>query len=102
MAVKPFSAPGAAWNTQYDNYLSLAQRLELAAPPECEALEDAMVAVQDHLLKMPAPNVAAVRQKLEILWEAQLHGLDQNSRERCLILDDLSRLIQAPNALARA
>lgn len=101
MAVKPLSAPDGAWNTQYENYLNLALRLELAAPQECGALEQAMVAAQDNLLDTSAPNLAAVRQKLEILWEAQLHGLDQNSHERCLILDDLSRLIQAQRALPR-
>src|SRR3546814_18771579 len=82
MADKPHSAPDGAWNTQYANYLNLHERLLGAPAHQRDAIEEAIVEVQDNLLDRPAPSFAAVKQKLDMLWETELHGLDQASRER--------------------
>src|SRR3546814_18692016 len=95
MADKPHSAPDGAWNTQYANYLNLHERLLGAPAHQRDAIEEAIVEVQDNLLDRPAPSFAAVKQKLEMLWETELHGLDQASRERRLILKDISGLIRS-------
>lgn len=102
MANEPHSAPAGAWNTQYETYLSLTQRLERSASHERDALERAVAEVQDDLLDTPAPSFTAVMQKLALLWEQDLHGLDRQSHERRLILEDIEGLIQAQSALLGA
>ncbi|WP_380874271.1 hypothetical protein ACFB49_46830 [Sphingomonas sp. DBB INV C78] len=102
MAAKPHSVPDGAWNTRYAHYLSLTQRLEQSPPEEHDALERAIAATQDDLLDTPAPSFTAVKQKLEMLWQAELHGLDQASEERRLVLEDLSGLIHAQSELLGA
>lgn len=102
MAVEPHSAPAGAWNTQYETYLNLTQRLERSRPRERDALERAVTEVQDDLLDTPAPSFTAVMQKLTMLWESDLHGLDRQSEERRLILEDIEGLIQAQSALLGA
>lgn len=77
MAAAAHSAPDGAWNTQFQNYLNLIQQLEHAEPRQHERLERARAEVQDALLDMPAPTLTAVLQKLAILFEGELHGLDQ-------------------------
>lgn len=99
MAIEPLSARASAWKNQFNNYLSLTQQLERAAPHQRESVERALAEAQDDLLDMPAPTFSAVLQKLEMLWETEMHGLDQASEERRLILEDLSGLIQAQSAL---
>ena len=51
-----------------------------------------MCAQQDELLDLTSPTLAAVRIKLELMWEAELHGLDQSSEEKRLIIEDLQDL----------
>ncbi|OSZ63603.1 hypothetical protein CAP40_17920 [Sphingomonas sp. IBVSS2] len=102
MAAAAHSAPDGAWNTQFQNYLNLIQQLEHAEPRQHERLERARAEVQDALLDMPAPTLTAVLQKLAILFEGELHGLDQASEERRLILEDFEGLIQAQSALLGA
>lgn len=102
MAAAAHSAPAGAWNTQYETYLSLTQRLERSPAHERDALERAVAEVQDDLLDTPAPSFTAVMQKLAMLWEPDLHGLDRQSEERRLILEDIEGLIQAQSALLGA
>ncbi|WP_166038990.1 hypothetical protein [Sphingosinicella sp. YJ22] len=83
----------AAWDKMYGAYLDLNQRLEQAQPHERDALERAVAAQQDALLNLNAPSFLAVMHKLEVLWEGQLDGLDQESEEKRLIVEDLSDLI---------
>lgn len=94
MANEALSASHDAWNTQYGHYLSLSQLLEQTEPRERELLEQARAKAQDDLLDTPAPTLTAVMQKLEILFEGELHGFDQASEARRLILDDLQSLIR--------
>src|SRR3546814_18305571 len=54
MADKPHSAPDGAWNTQYANYLNLHERLLGAPAHQRDAIEEAIVEVQDNLLDRPA------------------------------------------------
>ena len=91
-----------AWNTAFTTYTQLNQRLDQVPPHGRGPIEREIVALQDELLDTPAPTLTAVRQKLEILFEGQMHGLDQGSEERRLILEDLEGLIQAQRELLGA
>ena len=94
------TARASTWNSQYAEYLTLAQKLEQAQHCERDALERAVAAQQDKLLDMSAPTFLAVMHKLEMLWEGpQLEGLDQESEEKRLIIEDLSDLCAEAAAL---
>jgi hypothetical protein len=76
--------------------------LNQAPAQEVDRVEREIAALQDELLDIPAPSLTAVQQKLEMLWDAELHGLDQNSEERRMILEDLEGLIMAQRQLIGA
>lgn len=82
----------ARWNSALTKYTDLNQKLAQAQGPEAEALERAVATQQDELLDLSSPTLAAVRIKLEVLWEAELDGFDQAGEEKRLILEDLSAL----------
>ena len=82
----------AKWNSAFTKYTKLNQKLAQAQGPEAEALERAVAAQQDELLDLTSPTLAAVRIKLNILWEVDLDGFDQASEEKRLILEDLHDL----------
>src|SRR5262245_6138374 len=102
MADTPLSAPDGAWNTLHAHYVNLIQQLEQAQPHDRDALERSIAAAQDELLDTPAPTFTAVCQKLEMIWEGEMLGLDQASEERRLVLEDLESLIQAQHKLLGA
>ena len=102
MAIEPLSAPDGAWNTQFAIYQNLNQQLDQALAHERDALERTRAEAQDDLLDTPAPTFVAVTQKLEILFEGELHGLDRESEARRLLLEDLSSLIDAQHQLLGA
>jgi hypothetical protein len=102
MADAPSTARACAWETAFHNYTTLNHRLEEAPAQERDHIECQIVALQNDLLDTPAPSIMAVRHKLEILWECELHGLDQNSEERRLILEDLEGLIRVQRDLLGA
>ena len=80
------------WNTALSKYIELNDKLALAQGPEAEALERSVAAQQDELLDLSSPTLAAVRIKLEVLWEVELDGFDQASEEKRLIVEDLQDL----------
>ena len=86
----------ALWDSTLKKYTKLSEKLAQAQAqnqaPEAEAIEQLLCAQQDELLDLTSPTLAAVRIKLELLWEAEMHGLDQASEEKRLILEDLSDL----------
>jgi hypothetical protein len=91
MANKPATTATAVWNT------ALAQREEIIHnlnqnPGQNRQLEDRLVAVEEQILELAAPDLAAVALKLKLLWEAQLEGLDDESRQKRLVLSDIQRL----------
>ncbi len=83
----------SAWNKTYTVYLTLARKLERAQPHERDALERAVAAQEEQLLELPAPHFTAVIRKLELLWECQLEGTDDETAARLLVLEDLGDLI---------
>jgi hypothetical protein len=99
MADNATNTQASAWNTTFANYTQLTQRLDHAQRQERDQVEREICALQDELLDSPAPTLTAVLQKLEILFEGQIHGLDQGSEERRLVLEDLEGLIQAQREL---
>lgn len=88
----PSTIRRSEWNSAFDKYTKLNQKLAKAQGPEAHALEHEVGAQQDELLDLPSPTLAAVRIKLELIWEADLFGLDQASEARRLILEDLEDL----------
>ena len=86
----------ALWDSTLKKYTELNQKLAQAQAqnqaPEAEAIEQLLCVQQDELLDLSSPTLAAVRIKLEMLWEAEMFGLDQASEEKRLILEDLSDL----------
>ena len=86
----------AEWDSAFATYTELNQKLAQAQAqnqaPEAEAIEQLLCVQQDELLDLNSPTLAAVRIKLEMLWEAEMYGLDQASEEKRLILEDLTDL----------
>jgi hypothetical protein len=83
------------WERALNKYVDLNLRLEQAQEPEAiEKIGKALAKHQDELMELNAPTLTAVLQKLYILWgETDLHGLDRESEEKRLILEDLEELI---------
>jgi hypothetical protein len=93
MAVEPNTLRVREWNAAFENLTKLNEKLSQAQPQDEAALQQLIADQQDDLLDTAAPSITAVGQKLEMLWEADLHGLDQSSEEKRLILEDLENLV---------
>ena len=102
MATEPHTARARAWATAFNTYTELNQKLDLAQPGQRDELERSLAQQEQVLLDMPAPDFSAVILKLEMIWEADLHGFDQRSEEKCLILEDLGDLIAQTHQLVGA
>ncbi len=92
MAIKGHNPRARAWATAYSKLSDLNHRLDEAHPRERDQLERAVAAQQEKLLEMNAPHFVGVLHKLEVLWEGQLDGLDQESEFKRLIIEDVSDL----------
>jgi hypothetical protein len=93
MAIDANSARRAAWNTAYNEYLNLNQRLADCPAEERDALERAIANQEEDILDTPAPSLSALLIKLELLFEGQLDGLHAEAEHRRLVIEDLSDLI---------
>jgi hypothetical protein len=93
MAVDATNARRANWKRLFQTYLNLNQQLDQCQQAERDALERAVVAQEEDLLDTPAPSFSAVVTKLELMWSADLHGLDPESEAKRLVLEDLGDLI---------
>lgn len=91
-----------SWATTFAKYTGLNHSLVEAPHSQRDQIEREIASTQDDLLDTPAPTLVAVRQKLEMLWEGKMGGLDQSSEERRLILEDLDSLIHAQRELLGA
>ena len=96
MASNATNARRRQWERAFNKYIDLNLSLEQAQEPQAiEKLGQALAAQQDELMELRAPSLTAVLQKLYILWgETDLHGLDRNSEEKRVILEDLEELIE--------
>jgi hypothetical protein len=95
----PSTACARTWASKFDHLTALNQTVDQVPANERDQVEREIAALQDELLDTPAPTLTAVRQKLEMIWDGQLHGLDQNSEERRLLIEDLEGLIQSQRDL---
>jgi hypothetical protein len=91
MADTPTTTAKAVWTT------TLAHRAELIHnlnqnPDQRRDLEDRLVAVEERLLDLDAPDLEGVALKLSLLWEGKLHGQDRDSEHKLAVLADLRRL----------
>jgi hypothetical protein len=99
MADMPHTEYAHEWATLSSRLEELNLYRDQAPAHERDEVEREIAALQDELLDTPAPSLSAVLQKLLILWDAEMHGLDQNSEERRLLIEDLEGLILAQREL---
>lgn len=92
MAMDANTASAAAWKAEYQKYRELNLSLNQAPREKADAIERAIAEQEDLLLELEAPSIAAVLQKLEILFETDLEKPDRDGAEKRLIIDDLARL----------
>lgn len=92
MAKSPSNASTAAWKAAIENYRELNLSLNQAPAAKADAIELAIAKQEELLLGLEAPSLAAVLQKLEILFETDLDKPDRDGAEKRLIIDDLCRL----------
>jgi hypothetical protein len=99
VAKTPPTTSAQDWATPFNRLEELNLYLDQAPAHERDAVEREIAALHDDLLDTPAPTLTAVRQKLEMIWEGEMHGLDQASEERRLVIEDLEGLIDAQRQL---
>jgi hypothetical protein len=92
MATKPIDATTRAWKAAIEKHRALNLSLNQAPAEKIDAIERAIAEQEDLLLRLEAPSIAAVLQKLEILFETDLDKPDRDGAEKRLIIDDLARL----------
>lgn len=90
MADKPTTTARAVW----DAALEARTRIVHNQAPT-PRLEERLAALEEQLLALPAPDLAGVTTKLEMLWQGDLHGRDADSVHKLLVLDDIRRLASA-------
>jgi hypothetical protein len=94
MANQPPSTAIAVWNTVLARRAELINSLKMG-PHHVRGREDELARVEEQMLNLSAPDFYGIAAKLELLWTEQLHGEDDESRHKLLILDDLHRLAVA-------
>jgi hypothetical protein len=92
MATSPSNASTAAWKAAIEKYRALNLSLNQAPAEKADAIELAIVKQEEQLLGLEAPSLAAILQKLEILFETDLDKPDRDGADKRLIIDDLCRL----------
>jgi len=92
MAIEAHTASARAWKAAIEKYRELNLSLNQAPADKGEAIELAIVKQEELLLGLEAPSLAAVLQKLEILFETDLEKPDRDGADKRLIIDDLCRL----------
>jgi hypothetical protein len=94
MAGTPNTTPQGVWNylvAERDEIINTLNHNQALNPQ----LDERLAAVEEQLLQLPAPDLTGVTTKLELLWQTELHGLDQGSQQKLAILADLRRLTNA-------
>lgn len=95
MAARATKTARARWEQAHHQYIELNVRLQATEDfDEVEGLGRALAKQADQLMSMRAPHLPGILQKLYVLWgDTDLHGLDSDSEEKRLILEDLETLI---------
>lgn len=91
MTNEPLNTAQLAWASTINRRNHLIDALDLPGNAQ-DDIEKMIAANEEFLLDLAAPDFEGVILKLELLWEAQLHGFDQDSRRKRLIIEDLHRL----------
>ena len=92
MATEALNASARMWKAAIEKYRSLNLSLNQAPAEKAVAIELAIAKQEELLLGLEAPSLAAILQKLEILFETDLDKPDRDGAEKRLIIDDLCRL----------
>ena len=94
MTIDATNALREEWKRLSTELTELNQQLAQCEPHQRDALERAVADKEEDLLDTPAPSLGALRAKLEMHF-GDLIGLDQETEQRRLILEDLEGLIVA-------
>jgi hypothetical protein len=94
MATNATNARRQKWHRAYSKYADLKLNLAVAegSPQQLEKLGNALAEQIDLLLELPAPSIAAVIEKLTVMWEADLEKPDRDGAEKLQIIEDLHDL----------
>jgi len=92
MASEALNTSALAWKAAIEKHRELSLSLNQAPAEKVDAIELAITEQEELLLGLEAPSLAAVLQKLEILFETDLDKPDRDGAEKRLIIDDLCRL----------
>jgi hypothetical protein len=92
MTIEATNALKDEWKRLFTELTELNQQLAECEPHQRDALERAIADKEEDLLDTPAPSLQALRAKLELHFGI-LIGLDQETEQRRLILEDLEGLI---------
>lgn len=93
MADTPSTTAEAVWTTTAAHRAEIIHNLQQNHnPSQSRELEDRLAAVEERLLDLDAPDLEGVALKLNLLWDSQLHGQDQDSERKLAVLADLRRL----------
>jgi hypothetical protein len=95
MAARATKTDRTRWERAMNSYIELNIRLQATDDSdEVETLGHALAKQADELMELRAPNLTGILQKLYVLWaETDLHGLDRESEEKRLLIEDLEALI---------
>lgn len=88
MADMPTTSACPAWASASTTIDTLHQQLG-SATDNRRALEDRLAEAEEDLLDLRAPDLAGTVRKLELLWDGKLHGQDQISTRKLMILNEL-------------
>jgi len=87
----------SAWTTNYNHYITLNQNLiqvQDRDPNKRDALERAIAEQEEILLETSAPDLAAFKRKLQILWGIELEQPDHDGDIKRGLISDLEALIE--------
>lgn len=92
MADTPNSTAQSVWNAALDERNEIIHNLTQNPNPQ---LDERLAQVEEQMLALAAPDIPGIVTKLQLLWSAELHGEDDESRHKQLVLSDLRRLTTA-------
>ena len=96
MTDKFISADPIAWQNALAEFKAARAEFEKFASSDDEAKVDAIQyrveQAEEAVLAQPAPDIAAVAEKLLIIWEDEVCSEIDNGAGKCMVIGDLRRL----------
>src|SRR5688572_30448657 len=97
MAANPPIVPDEAWELALSQYQKAKHKVQMEyaegiTPQNAAVGIDRMNELHRELLRLPAPHISAVIQKLHLIWEEVLFEGTEQASEKQRIIGDLHRL----------